>query len=92
MEEIRFLRRLSDFGLSGNAKRLRNRLTAMGYRLARARSRTEWAIFKVWLGAEDELLTQVASLDGVEGWTVAREEEIIQRADFAAKHQTGRKF
>ena len=92
MEEIRFLRRLPDFGLSKKGKVLRNRLTAMGYRLARARSRTEWAIFKVWLGAEDELLTQVASLDGVEEWTVAREEEIFQMADFTARHQTGQKF
>jgi len=92
MEEIRFLRRLPDFGLSKKAKVLRNRLTAMGYRLARARSRTEWSIYKVWLGAEDEFQMQTTSLHGIEAWTVAREEEIFQRADFTARHQSGEKF
>ena len=92
MEEIRFQRRLHDFGLSGRGRRLRNRLTAIGYRLARSRSRTEWAIYKVWLGAEDEFQIQTTSLTGIEEWLIKKEEEIIARADFAKAHQVRGRF
>ena len=81
--EIRFRGRMPDFGMSHRARRLRNRLSAMGYRLWRDRCKTRWEIYKVWLGAEDEFQTESTSLDGIERWTVAREEEIIARADLA---------
>jgi len=92
MEEIHFLRRLPDFGLSGKGRRLRNRLTAIGYRLARARSQTEWSIYKVWLGGEDDFQMQTSSLTGIEDWLVEKEQEIIDRADLAPRAQTRRKF
>ena len=92
VEEIRFPRRLPDFGLSTRARRLRNRLTAIGYRLGRVRSRTEWAIYKVWFGAVDDLLMRTTSLDGIEEWLVIREQEIIGRADLTRAHQARNKF
>ena len=92
VEEIRFPRRLPDFGLSVRARRLRNRLTAIGYRLGRVRSRTEWAIYKVWFGAVDDFLMRTTSLDGVEEWLVKREQEIFDRADLTNAHQARNKF
>ena len=92
IEEIRFPRRLPDFGLSVRARRLRNRLTAIGYRLGRVRSQTEWAIYKVWLGAPDDFLMRSTSLDGVEGWLVKREQEIFDRADLAKRSQSRGRF
>ena len=85
MEEIRFQRRLHDFGLSGRGRRLRNRLTAMGYRLWRDRCRTRWVVYKVWLGAEDDFQMTTPTLDGIEAWTKEREDEIFARADLAKR-------
>ena len=83
MEEIRFRGRLPDFGISHRARRLRNRLTAMGYRLWRDRCRTRWEIYKVWLGAEDDFRMTTATLDGIEGWTKEQENAIFAQADLA---------
>ena len=85
IEEIRFRGRLPDFGISHRARRLRNRLTAMGYRLWRDRCRTRWEIYKVWLGAEDDFQMTTPTLDGVEKWTKEREDEIFARADLAQR-------
>ena len=91
VQEIRLPKRLPDFGLSGRARRLRNRLSAMGYRLWRDRCRTRWEIYRVLLGAEDQFQMSTTNLDAIHAWTQKREEEIIARADLAHA-QEAKKF
>ncbi len=83
--EIRYHGRLPDFGLSSRGRILRNRLTAIGYRLGRARGGAEWTIYKVWLGADDELRFRTSSLDSIQQWTEQREDEILVRAGCSAR-------
>lgn len=85
VQEIRFPKRLPDFGLSARGRVIRNRLTAIGYRLGRAKGGSEWTVSKVWLGASDELCLRVTSLNGVERWLKKREEEIFAKADLTAQ-------
>ena len=83
VREIRFQKRLPDFGLSAKSRTIRNRLSAMGYRLGRAKGDSEWTVFKVWLGAPDQLILRETGLDPIVAWTKAPEDEIIARADLA---------
>jgi hypothetical protein len=85
VQEIRFPKRLPDFGLSARGRVIRNRLTAIGYRLGRARGGSEWTVSKVWLGAPDELRLRVTSLNGVELWLKKREEQIFAKADLVTQ-------
>ena len=91
VQEIRLPKRLPDFGLSARARRLRNRLSAMGYRLWRDRCRKRWEIYRVLLGADDQFQMTTTKLDLIEDWTKKREEEILARADLALAQQA-RKF
>ena len=65
VREIRYQKRLVDFGLSAKSRRVRNRLSAMGYRLGRAKGGSEWTVFKVWLGGPDQLIMRTTGLSPI---------------------------
>ena len=85
VQEIRFPKRLPEFGLSARSRRVRNRLSAIGYPLGRAKRGSEWTVFKVWLGAEDELRLRTTGLAEIEAWVKHLEEGIYAQADLTAQ-------
>jgi len=68
---------LCDFGLSPHTRILRDRLAALGYRLAR--SRWYWSVFKSYLGGEDVLMQEFGNLSDLNGWLVDRERDLADQ-------------
>jgi hypothetical protein len=79
-QEIRFQKRLVDFGLSPKGRVLRDRMSCVGFRLGRTRHYT-WTIFRTLLGGEDEFIKEVPTLPAVEEWVVEYENRRFARAD-----------
>ena len=71
---IKLHRELCDFGLAPGTRTLRDRLAALGYRLAR--HRWYWRVFKSYLGGEDVFIEEFGNLSTLNEWLVDREREV----------------
>ena len=74
---------LIDFGLSQYARRLRDRLSHFGYRLAR--HRWYWRVYKSYLGGDDVLMQEFGNLSQLKGWVDDLEREKAQAPQSASK-------
>ena len=74
---------LVDFGLSPYTRKLRDRLSHLGYRLSR--HRWYWRVYKSLLGGEDVFLKEFGNLSQLKGWLEDVEAEKATRPQRAGK-------
>ena len=74
---------LCDFGLAPHTRILRDRLSHLGYRLAR--HRWYWHVYKSYLGGEDVLVDEFGNLSVLSGWLMDRENEVANQPQVSAK-------